>query len=252
MFRLFRVWLTQKSLDELSRGKITFLERLTDTKIGRPHLFLRAVRHRSKLIEGKMAHSESYEQLEFLGDAVLDLIVTEIIFTRYPGKNEGFMTQTRSRIVKGETLAGFALQMGIPEVIEVGDRVKDQGIEFSGSVLSDIFEAIVGAVYRDSGYEAAYRFVQKAVDNFVDFDHLEHAQDNYKSVLLELAQSKKLAAPTYKVVDLSGPDHNRTFKIQVLIGEKVYGQGIGKNKKKAEQLAASEALKSLSEGASKS
>ena len=225
--------------------KISYIEELTGHPVSQPQLFLRALRHRSKLVESNMRHNESYEQLEFLGDAVLDLIVTEIIFERFATRNEGFMTQMRSRIVKGETLAKFSQRLHLADIIEVGDRVKDQGIQYSTSVLADIFEAMVGALYKDSGYKAATDFVRDLILDNVDLELLEQKRDNYKSILLEYAQSKKLPAPVYHVESLTGPDHDRTFDIVVILGEERYGRGTGKNKKKAEQLAADQTLKML-------
>ncbi|MCH8494181.1 MAG: ribonuclease III [Balneolales bacterium] len=243
--RRFVSWSKKRKLDEVSKTKIQFIESLIGCTVSEPQLFLRALRHRSKLVESNMRHNESYEQLEFLGDAVLDLIVTEIIFERFSTRNEGFMTQMRSRIVKGETLSKFSEHLNVASIIEVGDRVKDQGIQFSHSVLADIFEAIIGATYRDCGYKAAQRFVTRLIDELIDFDDLEQKRDNYKSVLLEFAQSKKLPAPEYSIQGMSGPDHDRTFEIQVYLDNQPYGIGIGKNKKKAEQIAAMETLEIL-------
>lgn len=235
----------KRQLDEVSRKKIEFIEKVADCRISHPLLFLRALRHRSKLVESNMRHNESYEQLEFLGDAVLDLIVTEIIFEKFETRNEGFMTQMRSRIVKGETLAKFSIQLNLAEIIEVGDRVKDQGIQFSTSILADIFEAIVGALYIDCGYPTAAAFVRKLIFESVELELLEQKRDNYKSILLEYTQSKKMATPVYHIASMSGPDHDRTFEILVILGEDSYGKGVGKNKKKAEQLAAQQTLEML-------
>lgn len=246
MLRSVRSWLAKRSLDQASRDKIAFIEQITGFPVIQPGLYLRALRHRSKLVETNLHSNESYEQLEFLGDAVLDLVVTEIIFDRFPSRNEGFMTQMRSRIVKGETLAAISLSLQLSSIIEVGDRVRDQGIESSSSVLADIFEAILGALYRDHGYNAARAFVAAQVEHYIDFDQLENEKDNFKSILLELAQSRKMAPPVYHVVQMSGPDHDRTFEIQVMINDTPLGIGIGKNKKKAEQIAARESLSMLS------
>jgi ribonuclease-3 len=245
MKRILKSWLGKRQLDPKSRKKIEIIEGLADCKVSQPYLFLRALRHRSKLIETNMRHTESYEQLEFLGDAVLDLIVTEIIFEKFSTRNEGFMTQMRSRIVKGETLAKFSEYLNLAEIIEVGDRVKDQGIQFSSSVLADIFEAIVGALYKDCGYQTAANFVRKLIFESVDLDLLEQKRDNYKSILLEYTQSKKIETPVYHIDTMTGPDHDRTFEICVHLGAEAYGKGVGKNKKKAEQLAAQETLDML-------
>jgi ribonuclease III len=235
-------WVRKQRLDKSSRTKIQFIEKITGCHIWQPQLFLRALRHRSRLVESNMRHNESYEQLEFLGDAVLDLIVTEVIFERFHSRNEGFMTQMRSRIVKGETLAKFSVYHNLSSIIEVGERVKDQGIQHSSSVLADIFEALIGAMYRDCGYEAARNFVTSTIEDVMDIKALELKRDNYKSMLLELTQGRKLPAPVYRIQAMTGPDHDRTFEIQVMLDDKGYGKGIGKNKKAAEQIAAQETL----------
>lgn len=211
-------------------------------RISRPELFMRALRHRSYIIEHDLEATESYEQLEFLGDAVLDLIVSDIIFEQYSTEDEGFMTQLRSKLVKGEHLAKLGGYLNLESIIQVGYRVKNQGIEQSKSVQADIFEAIIGALYKDAGYDKTYRFVSSLFDRHIDLDSLIASKDNYKSMLLEYAQANKLAIPEYEVIDESGPGHDKTFRVQVIVNGEICGQGVGKNKKKAEQLAAREAL----------
>jgi ribonuclease III len=245
MVHRVKAWLSRQSLDDETKTKIDQLEKIIGTYILNPNLYLKALRHRSKLIESNLRHTESYEQLEFLGDAVLDLIISEILFDRFSTRDEGFMTQIRSRIVKGETLAQFSQHLELDKIIEVGSRVKDQGIETSLSVLADIFEALLGALYRDRGYGEARRFVVNLVDSYLDLEKLESEKDNYKSILLEYAQSKKMAAPTYEILRISGPDHEKEFEIQVVINDTRYGKGEGRNKKKAEQIAAKSTLSIL-------
>jgi ribonuclease-3 len=235
-------WLGKRSLDSEVRSKIEHIERITGTYVVNYSLYLKALRHRSKLVESNLRHTESYEQLEFLGDAVLDLIVSEVLFDRFSSRNEGFMTQMRSRVVKGDTLALFSSNLGLQDIMEVGNRVKDQGIESSSSVLADIFEALLGALYRDRGYKIAQQFVINVIDSYLDLDQLEGEKDNYKSILLEYAQARKMATPVYEIVKITGPDHEKEFEIRVLINDKPYGMGEGKNKKKAEQIAAKETL----------
>jgi ribonuclease-3 len=238
-------WLIKRSLDTETLRKINHIERITGTYTSNHTLYLKALRHRSKLVESNLRHTESYEQLEFLGDAVLDLIVSEVLFDRFSTRNEGFMTQMRSRLVKGDTLALFSKELGLQDIMEVGNRVKDQGIETSTSVLADIFEALLGALYRDRGYEAARNFVIKVIEDNLDLDQLEGEKDNYKSILLEYAQARKMSAPIYEIVNVSGPDHEKEFEIQVIINDTAYGKGEGRNKKKAEQIAAKETLNLL-------
>lgn len=241
----FKSWLIKRSLDKETLRKINHIERITGTYITNHALYLKALRHRSKLVESNLRHTESYEQLEFLGDAVLDLIVSEVLFDRFSNRNEGFMTQMRSRVVKGDTLASFSKELGLQDIMEVGNRVKDQGIETSTSVLADIFEALLGALYRDRGYDVARNFVVSVIEDNLDLDQLEGEKDNYKSILLEFAQARKMSAPVYEIVKVSGPDHEKEFEIQVVINDTPYGVGEGRNKKKAEQIAAKETLQML-------
>ncbi len=227
--------------------KIHFLEQLIGESIDHPHLYLKALRHRSSLANTRSGYrqSDSYEQLEFLGDAVLDLIVTEILFERFPQENEGFMTKLRSKVVKGHTLARFSRKLKLSQVIEVGERVRGQGIEFSNSVLADIFEALIGAMYKDKGYKKTFNFVLTIVDRYVNLQRLVQTQDNYKSLLLEYAQAHKMSLPEYLVVTETGPEHDKTFEVQVMINGERAGVGSGKNKKSAEQDAACKALEQL-------
>lgn len=242
MITSIRAFFKKKSLDKTSSSIIAQLEKKIGTKITRPELFLRALRHRSYIIERKLESTESYEQLEFLGDAVLDLIVSDIIFERYSSQDEGFMTQLRSKLVKGEHLAKLGSYLKLESIIQVGHRVKNQGIEQSKSVQADIFEAVIGALYKDAGYDKTYNFVSSLFDSYIDLDSLIASKDNYKSMLLEYAQANKMAIPEYEVVEESGPGHDKTFRVQVIVNGTICGQGVGKNKKKAEQLAAREAL----------
>ena len=241
-----RAYLRRRTLDKTSYSIITRLEELIGVRIKRPELFLRALRHRSYTIEHNLKEFESYEQLEFLGDAVLDLIVSDIIFDRFGDRDEGFMTQLRSKLVKGEHLAKLGSYLGLEEIILVGFRVKNQSVEQSKSVQADIFEAIIGALYKEVGYDKTYRFVSSLFDRYIDLDEIIASEDNYKSLLLEFAQANKMEIPEYEVIDESGPGHDKTFCVQVIVNGEVHGQGIAKNKKKAEQLAAREALKKYS------
>ncbi len=245
MLDFIRKYFKRNSLDKITVKKIEALEKTFGFSVGAPSLYLKALRHRSRLIEDHLADTESYEQLEFLGDAVLDLIVTEIIFDYYPDENEGFMTRLRSRMVKEQTLAELSRQLGFDLLIEVGNRVKGQGIELKESVLCDIFEAVTGAVYKDKGLEVTRKFIRTVYSKYVDIDNLSSTHDNYKSLLLEYSQAKKLSIPEYRVISEKGPDHDKTFEIEAVINGEGCGTGIGKNKKKAEQTAAMHALKTL-------
>lgn len=230
--------------------RVSKLEGIINITIDDPFLYIRALRHRSILADDKFAPSDSYERLEFLGDAVLDLIVTEIIFDRYPEENEGFLTKLRAKLVKGESLAEYARQLKLSELLVLGERAQGQGIEFSRSVLADVFEALIAAVYLDKGYQDAAGFVQDVIQRYVDFDSVTDTLDNHKSLLLEYAQAHKLSIPRYKVISELGPGHNKTFEVQVIVNGNEMGQGKGKSKKEAEQRAARIALKEFRKNSS--
>ncbi|MFO8030241.1 MAG: ribonuclease III [Cyclonatronaceae bacterium] len=245
MIKRIRALLDRKRLDSEQKKKIKAISELVGLPLYRPDLYLRALRHRSLVAEQKLAATESYERLEFIGDAVLDLIVSDIIFKKYPQAGEGILTQLRSRLVKGEMLARIGRSIRLMDHIELGDRVKNQGVEESQSVLADAFEAIVGAVYMDHGYATCYDFAVALYRQHVDFEELLTVSDNYKSLLLEMAQASKMTAPIYRIVRETGPGHEKVFDVEVLINDKVLGSGSGKNKKKAEQAAARKALNKL-------
>jgi ribonuclease-3 len=236
---------TEEDLPPEQEERIDKLEGIIGTSIDNPFIYIRALRHRSTLADENFSSIDSYERLEFLGDAVLDLIVTEIIFDLFPNENEGFLTKLRAKLVKGSTLAMYAEKLELNNLMLLGERVRGQGIEESKSVLSDLFEALVGALYLDRGYEPASKFVRNVIEEYVDFDQIVNTLDNYKSLLLEFAQAEQMQIPTYTVISEEGPGHNKTFGVEVYVDEKPMAQGKGKSKKEAEQQAARKALKML-------
>jgi ribonuclease III len=225
-------------------ARITHLETLLRFHINPEHyqLFLRALRHRSIVDNEKFESFETYERLEFLGDAVLDLIITEILFEKFPTENEGFLTKLRAKIVRGDTLFKLAKKLDLNNLLEIGERAAGQGIELSKSVLADVYEALIAAVYVSKGYEKAFEFVQWNLDEFLDFDEIVNNIDNYKSLLMEFSQAEKLNLPRYVVLSEEGPGHDKTFHVAVYIDDKKLGVGQGKSKKQAEQVAARNAL----------
>jgi len=210
-------------------------------------VYVKALRHRSKVDGKKFEKIDSYERLEFLGDSVLDLIVTEILFERFPNETEGFLTKLRAKIVRGETLADLSKSLKLDELIQIGDRAQGQGIEYSKSVLADVFEALVAAIYLTKGYKKVFEFVRENLDSHLNLSKIVEQNDNYKSLLLEFTQAEKMSLPKYKIISEYGPGHNKTFSVSVSINGDIYGKGKGKSKKQAEQKAAKKALKKLSD-----
>lgn len=245
MPKWFRSLFTKKESDlspEL-KGRLEKLERIVGFKIDDPSLFLKALRHRSTLSQEKYETYDSYERLEFLGDAVLDLIAAEILFNDYPEKDEGFLTKVRAKLVRGDTLSKLSVKLGLDDLMELGERNGQSAI--SKSILADALESIIAAIYITKGYPDAYDFVHSVIRKNLDLSELINTTDNYKSALLELAQSIKKPIPYYELIDETGPGHNKTFEVKVMIGDEELGKGKGKSKKKAEQRAAREALDRL-------
>lgn len=238
---------TDEELPPEQKKRVQKLERIIGTSIDNPFIYIRALRHRSTLVDENFSSIDSYERLEFLGDAVLDLIVTEIIFDLFPNENEGFLTKLRAKLVKGNTLAMYAEELELNNLLLLGERVRGQGIQESKSVLSDLFEALVGALYLDLGYKPTSNFVRNVIEQYVDFDQIVNTLDNYKSLLLEFAQAEQMEIPTYSVISEEGPGHDKTFGVEVYVDGKPMAQGKGKSKKEAEQQAARKALKILEE-----
>jgi ribonuclease-3 len=242
----FRSLFTKKKetvLEPELKNRIEKLERIVGFEISDPSLFLKALRHRSTLSQEQYETYDSYERLEFLGDAVLDLIAAEILFNQYPEKDEGFLTKVRAKLVRGETLSDFSKKLGIADLMELGER--NGATKVSKNILADAFESIIASIYITKGYADAYKFVDRVIKENLVITDLINNVDNYKSALLEYAQAEKMPIPKYELISESGPGHNRTFEVEVLIGDEQLGTGTGKSKKKAEQKAAKEALKSI-------
>jgi ribonuclease-3 len=248
--RLVKKFKNRKSEKILSRflndTKIAELESKLDYKIKNKHLFIQALVHRSYLEESKEPII-SNERLEFLGDAVLNLIVADYLYTHFSENDEGFLTKVRARIVNRRVLADAAESLDLVDFIILGKNLIQSFKNGSKSVLSDAFEAIIGAIYLDSGFEETTKFVNRILIKPISKKDDFLQDENYKSQLLEFAQSKRMENPSYNVVSEEGPQHNRTFTIKVFIGNVEYGIGKGRNKKSAEQDAAKAAMIKLLE-----
>lgn len=205
-------------------------------------LLTRALTHRSYVNENPNA-VEDNERLEFLGDAVLDFIVGAWVYHRFPEMPEGDLTKMRSAIVRNDQLADFARHLNLGVALRLGRGEFASGGQQRDGLLGSVFEALIGALYLDSGLSAVEAFVHPLLEQAREAI-LQKVQDP-KSQLQEWAQSQKLGAPRYKTIATTGPDHAREFDVQVEIGGQVVGQGNGKNKHAAEHLAAKHALETL-------
>lgn len=221
------------------------IEQLIGQSIGDPALYLKALRHGSLFRAATDSHLHSNERLEFLGDGIVNFIVAEAIYERFPNRDEGFMTRLRSRIVNGPSLARFGQFLGLDRLIMMSEDTERTGGRANPTIVADAFEAVIAAVYLDLGYMAARSFIRRSVLEQINMDELAHRRDNYKSILLELAQARGWPQPTYRVIAQQGPPHEREFTVEVLLEDRPAGQGHASSKKRAEQQAARRALEAL-------
>ena len=203
-----------------------------------------ALVHSSYLNENPDEFGESNERLEFLGDAVIGLIVAEELYRRRPGEPEGGLTALRAALVRGQTLARVARSLDLGPQMLMGRGEAESGGRDRDSNLADALEAVTGAIFQDQGYEAARGFVLKVMAEELASSSMAR-ETNPKSALQELVQSIDGSLPVYRVVDASGADHARTFDVEVLVSGMSVGRGTGARKSEAEQAAALQALEAL-------
>jgi ribonuclease-3 len=213
------------------------VEDLVGTKISNVSLYVQAFTHKSALKQYPELKA-SYENLEFMGDSVLGFIVTKQLFDTYSGEHEeGFLTKARTKIVRGSTLSIISERLGLYKWIIMDDKGTKKGWNRNPKILEDVLEALIGAIYLDLGIIHTKQFVFKLLrDNPIDMN-----DDNYKDQLMRFCQNKKTELPVYNVDYFM----NNIFYISVYVNGIVYGRGSGTTKKQAEQVAASEAIKSL-------
>jgi len=204
------------------------------------NLLTTALTHRSCL--GESNTKESYERLEFLGDAVLEMLISVHLFNQYPDKQEGYLTAARSAIVRTESLFKISIDNNINKYILMSKGEESTGGRNNPSILEDVIESLIGALYSDGGIEAARGFFEKFVIPKADTIITENKLKDPKSTLQERIQAQGLSSPVYQTIKEYGPDHEKTFEVSVIINNKPIAIGTGKNKQLAEQKAAQKAL----------
>ena len=205
-------------------------------------LLTAALTHRSYANEDLNGAMDN-ERLEFLGDAVLDFIVGEWAYHRFPEMPEGILTKIRAYLVNNERLADFARRIDLGGALRLGRGERSSGGAVRGSVLGSAFEALIGAIYLDSDLDKVRRFVIPLLDEKKEMAFEEI--DDPKSRLQEITQARKLGAPRYHVVHTSGPDHAKIYEVEVEVAGQILGRGIGTSKSLAEREAARDALKKI-------
>lgn len=210
----------------------------------------------TELLENALIHSSyanevrgnthSNERLEFLGDSVLSIIVSEHIYKRFPNMPEGELTRMRASLVCEKSLCEFSRELGIGQYLKLGKGEDKNGGRERDSILADTFEAVLAAIYLDGGMNAAKTHIMNTV-----LRDLKHCDDDtfkdYKTTLQEIIQRNPEESVSYILIDESGPDHNKSFTVEVHLNSNVIGTGIGKSKKRAEQMAARQALELMGE-----
>jgi len=209
-------------------------------------LLEQALVHRSYLNENPDSVLPSNERLEFLGDALLGFVVAQRLYVEYPHLSEGEMSRLRSAIVCRETLAHLASSLGLGEYLRLGRGEEASGGRKRESNLACAFEAVVGAILVDRGFAAARDFILRFLDAELETAVEETLAKDYKSRLQEIVQAREQKTPSYRIVETTGPEHEKKFTVEVLVGDLVMGRGTGRSKRVAEREAARVALERLS------
>ena len=204
-------------------------------------LLVTALTHRSYVNEHKTAH-EHNERLEFLGDAVLELVTSDFLYRNFD-EPEGVMTALRAALVRTESIGEAGKELGYEPLVRMSKGEKQGSERAHDVILADCFEAVIGAIYLDQGYEAAKDFIYKHIVVKIDTIVAEGLWRDPKSYVQELAQKADGVTPTYKTLTEDGPDHDKTFTVGIFVGSKMIGQGSGHSKQEAQTKAAREGVK---------
>lgn len=226
---------TESSRDFAERNKLSFNDYL---------LLSRALTHRSYLNEHPEA-LEDNERLEFLGDAVLDFIVGAWLYNHYPEMAEGELTRMRSALVYTDQLARFAKKINLGNALKLGKGESNGGGRERRGLLCDGFEALIGALYLDSGIDAVTKFIAPLLEEESEYVLNNYKTNDSKSQFQEWAQSKGYPTPLYVTIGENGPDHSKEFEVVVKLDDKVYGSGMGNSKQSAAKAAAEDALRKI-------
>jgi ribonuclease III len=224
------------------------LEERLGHRFGRPELLSEALTHRSVLHESSPKKSTvpkpavDNQRLEFFGDAVLQLALTEVVFQHFPKADEGELTKLRARFANRHMLCHLAAALGLGLYLKLGKGEEASGGRTRPSNLADAFEAVIGAIYLDAGFDAARRFVLSQLHPVLDQLEIAPDEDNPKGRLQEMIQEHSGRNPTYRIASQTGPDHAKQFEAVVELGGQELGRGTGRNKKEAEMRAAEAAI----------
>ncbi|HSE29461.1 MAG TPA: ribonuclease III [Candidatus Saccharimonadales bacterium] len=220
-----------------------FAEDILGFKFDEPQHLITALTHRSYMNEHKSSATAHNERLEFLGDAVLELVVTEFLYLNYD-EPEGILTNWRAALVRTESISAAGSRLGLYDLMRLSRGEKHGSDRAKQQIMANAFEAVIGAIYLDKGYKAASAFVHKHILATLEDILQTGSWRDPKSRLQEVAQSVDGETPVYKVLAEDGPDHDKMFTLGAYIGNKLRGKGSGPSKQMAQQEAAKNALKS--------
>lgn len=227
----------------MTKPNLNSLQEILGYRFKNEKLLETALTHRSCLNQSGV--TESYERLEFLGDAILEMMISVYLFNKYPDKMEGYLTAARSAIVRTESLSEVSKQNHLNEFIKMSKGEEATGGRDNSSILEDVIESLIGSLYIDGGLDASEAFFKKFIlPNAKDIIALNQLKDP-KSLLQEKVQSKGFSSPVYTTLSETGLDHNKTFEVAVIVENKQLATGTGRNKQEAEQKAAQKALELL-------
>lgn len=219
------------------------IEDIYGIPVNNSNLFKIALTHPSYTKENSLPYNENYERLEFLGDAVLKLLTSNILYEKYPDYTEGELSKIRSIVVSDNTLSKIAHNIGLCELIILSPHEAKQGYAHIESVCACAFEAVLGAFYLDGKQEKLMPVLKKILMPYIEEVNSNFGKYNAKAILQEYTQSVDKHTPVYEVVNSTGPAHKKTFTVSVSFQNKIIATGTGKTKKDAEQQAAYEACK---------
>jgi ribonuclease III len=208
-------------------------------------LLKRALTHKSYANENKLPAEEQNERLEFLGDAVLELAVSELLMEKYPSYSEGDLSKLRAAVVNEKQLASFARAFGLGDKLYLGKGEEQTSGREKPSLLADAVEAVLGAIYLDRGFDKAKQVIHKHYSKLLDQSADGELYKDYKTELQEKSQGLYRSIPRYRLAAETGPDHDKTFEVELTIRGELMGRGTGRSKKDAEQQAAKEALQKI-------
>lgn len=225
---------------------LSVLEKNLGYTFGSKNFLENALRHSSFVNELLDKHTQDNERLEFLGDSVLSLVISHLLMDRFPELNEGDLSKIRSNLVNEYQLFAIAQNINLGEFIRLGKGEMQSGGREKSSILADTVEALLAAVYLDGGFDNVFDVIRLHFADLFDDLAIPEKNQDFKSRIQEIVQASFNSQPDYRIINETGPDHDKTFEVELVVGD-IATRGFGKSKKAAEQSAAQEAVKLLNE-----